>query len=280
MTRRPRHRRDVSYPRMVLTERDRQIILAVHENRFLKRGQIERLFFATTSAANQRLAKLFHHGFLDRLYLPVEIGSAQAVYALDKKGADFVAGEQQVPVGRISWRRKHNRVEFFFLEHTVGVAEVNVALQLATRGRDDVELILWKREAFLPKDRVRDPDDWEEKLPVAPDAFFGIHGPQGRSFFFVEVDMGTENLERVRSKLVAYQEYWRSGTYQERYGVGHFRVLTITTGPQRLANLIDVAAGAGAKNMFLFSTAEAVSRDVLGPIWRKPNTVDPITILD
>lgn len=265
---------------MVLTDRDRTIIEWVYDNRFARRDQIERLFFTTTSAANQRLAKLFHHGFLDRLYLPVAVGSAQAVYALDRKGAEAVAGSRQIPVVQVSWRRKHNRVELFFLEHTAVVTEVNTALVLAARKRGDVEVLLWRREAFLPKDRVADPDDWEAKLPVAPDAFFALGTAEGRSFLFVEVDMGTENLERIRRKIVAYQEYWRSGDYGERYGVGHFRVLFVTTGQLRLEHLLMVASNAGAKNMFLFSLAEAVTRDALGEVWRKPNTEALISLVE
>lgn len=280
MSRVPRNRRVEEYQRMVLTERDREIVAAVYENRFLRRDQIERLFFTTTAACNARLVKLYQHRLLDRLYLPVEIGSSQAVYALDKGGAELLAGKLHVPPSSLGWRRKHNRVEFFFLEHTVGVAELNVAMQVALQKRSDVKLLFFKREGFLQRERVQDPDDWEETLPVAPDAFFGLEQPQGRSFFFVEVDMGTESLKRIRRKLAAYQEYWRSGAYQERYGFRNFRVLVIAEGADRLANLVSTAAELGAKNMFLFALSQNVSVRVLDRIWFKPNTLDPTTILD
>ncbi|MDO9556890.1 MAG: replication-relaxation family protein [Coriobacteriia bacterium] len=181
MSRTPRNKRVLGYPRMILQERDRAIVIGVYENRFLKREQIERLFFATTSACNQRLAKLYQHRLLDRLYLPVDIGSSQAVYAIDRLGAELVAGHHEVPVARINWRRKHNRVEYFFLEHTVGVAEVNVAMQLALRERDDVRLLTWKREAFIHREKVADPEEWDRKLSLIPDAFFGLEGLAGRS---------------------------------------------------------------------------------------------------
>jgi hypothetical protein len=280
VTRVPRNKRVSGFPRMVLTERDKQIVRSVHENRFLKRDQIERLFFTTTTATNGRLLKLYQHHFLDRLYLPVDVGSSQAVYALDRAGVDLVASELGVPKSHISWRRKHNRVEFFFLEHTVGVAELNVALQVALHKREDIELLFWRREVFLPREKVQDPEDWEGRIHLLPDAFFGLALPHGRSFFFVEVDMGTETLERYRRKVVAYQQYWRSGAYHERYGYKNFRVLTIAEGAERLGNLIRVAGGEGAKNMFLFATSRDVSSRVPEPIWFKPNTQHPITILD
>jgi len=63
---------------LVLTERDRAIILSVYENRFLRRDQIQRLFFSKSSlpACNMRLKKLYDHRFLDRLYKPVAVGSS------------------------------------------------------------------------------------------------------------------------------------------------------------------------------------------------------------
>ncbi|PIZ37464.1 hypothetical protein, partial [Candidatus Aquicultor secundus] len=70
MARLPRNRRVKDFQRMVLQARDIAIILAVYENRFLRRDQIERLFFSTTSACNQRLQALYQHKFLDRIYQP------------------------------------------------------------------------------------------------------------------------------------------------------------------------------------------------------------------
>jgi hypothetical protein len=265
---------------MVLTDRDREIIRAVHENRFLRRDQIERLFFSTTAAANARLLALYQHRFLDRLYLPVELGSSQAAYALDVQGATLIAREEHLHLSQVTWRRKHNRVEFFFLEHTVLTAELHVALQVALRGREDISLLEWRRDAFLTREKFPDLEYDERRLIVAPDAFFGLALPEGTAYFFVEVDLGTETLERFRRKIVAYQEYWRSGRYHERYGHANFRVLTIGEGPQRLANLITLAGEEGAKNMFLFAPASEVSARVLGPIWFKPNSLDPTTLLD
>jgi len=280
MPRTPRNRRVLGFPRIILQERDREIILAVYGNRFLRRDQIERLFFTTTSACNQRLIGLYQNHLLDRLYLPVDIGSSQAVYALDKLGAHVVAHHHRVPHTRINWKRRHNKVEYFFLEHTVMVSEVHVALELALREKSDAELLSWRREAFLAKERLVDPDDCDMKLIVASDAFFGLETKEGKSFFFVEVDMGTETLERFRQKLVAYRHYWKSGAYQERYSHKNFRVLTVATGSERTNNLIKVAESVGARNMFLFATAEKMSKNILGPIWYRPITLDPTSILD
>lgn len=195
-------------------------------------------------------------------------------------GVEVVASTLGVGPREIKWKRRDNQVEFFFLEHTVGVSEVNVQLQLALKARDGIELLFWKRESFLPKEKVQDPDHPENRLPLIPDAFFGLEREVGKSFFFVEVDRGTETLERFRKKLIAYQVYWKTGQYQERYNYRNFRVLTVTSGPERLNNLLRVAESVGARNMFLFTVSDLVTVDILGAIWYRPSSLNSTNILD
>jgi hypothetical protein len=277
----PRHKRTKDFQRIVLQRRDVDIVLGVYENRFLRRDQIERLFFNNTSTCNQRLQKLYQHKFLDRIYQPIDFGSSQAIYALDSVGAEVVAAKLGVGKRQINWTRRHNKIEHLFLDHTLGVAEARVGLEMALRYRkdDDVKLLFWKREAFLPREKVQDPYDPEKKLSVIPDAFFGLQTDRGKLYFFIEVDMGTETLERFRTKIVAYREYWRSGKFQSRYTYRNFRVLTITNGVKRLNNLIDTADNSGAKNMLLFTVDKLASSDFLNS-WYKPQSLDPINILD
>jgi len=72
---------------------------------------------------------------------------------------------------------------------------------------------------------------------MIPDAFFGIKATKGRSYFFLEIDMGTESNQRFGRKIVAYRQYRKTRKYTERYGFKSFRVLTVTTSEQRLENL-------------------------------------------
>jgi len=278
----PRHKRTKDFQRMVLQPRDVAIVLAVYENRFLRRDQIERLFFKTTPTCNQRLQKLYQHKFLDRIFQPVDFGSSQAVYALDSVGAEVVAAKIGVGKSQINWTRRHNQIEHIFMAHTLAVSELRVGLELALRLREeeDVKLLFWKREGLLPREKVQDPENPEKRLSVIPDAFFGLETDRGKLFFFVEVDMGTETLDRFRTKIVAYREYWKSGKFSDRYTYRNFRVLTVTNGVQRLNNLIGTAANTGAKNMFLFSVDKLASSDILGASWYRPNSLDPISILD
>ncbi len=276
----PRHKRVKCAPRMKLTERDKKIIVAVYENRFLRRDQIERLFFSNTSACNHRLMKLYQHKYLDRLYKPVDFGSSQAVYALDKRGADVV---QQLGIegNKIRWSRRQNKVEFLFLEHTLAVSEFRVNLELAIRKRGDVQLLFWKRGSKEFYDRVPDPEGKRKYLTVTPDAFFGIKTPEGKSYFFLEIDMGTETNTRFKRKIQAYQQYWKTERYAKSFGFKSFRLLTVTTGSRRLKNLLKTTYDTGGRNMFLFTlTEQIIEETVLKTIWRRPTSGKFISILE
>jgi hypothetical protein len=72
--RRRRDRRDANPPPMRLTDRDREIIEAVCLHRVLRQDQVQALFFGSKSAAQRRLALLYHHGYLARQFLPVRGG--------------------------------------------------------------------------------------------------------------------------------------------------------------------------------------------------------------
>jgi len=258
---------------IVLTERDKAIILSVYENRFMKRDQIQRLYFAGTSvpACNMRLKKLYDHRFLDRLIRPVAVGSKHIVYALDRHGAGVVATTLQVERRSINWNRDHNRVEFLFMEHTLAVSEFKVNLDIAIGETNSLELLFYFRENKGLQARVSDPSGKKKYLVVAPDAFFGIRTERGNSFFFLEVDMGTETLKRFANKIIAYKQYWKSGKYKEAYGFNHFRVLTVAESERRLANLIGVAQEVGAKRMFLFALMSDIqSQNPLSRIWLSP----------
>jgi len=237
---------------MRLTERDKRIVLAVYEHRLLRRDQIERLFFTQTAPCNQRLCRLWQHGYLQRLFKPVSFGSSQAVYALDKLGADLVSAELGIERNRIKWKRKNNQVEMLFMEHTLAINEFYVNLKEFLGQMPDVELLFWQRESKDLMDRVPDPEGKRKHLPICPDAFFAIKTKAGSSFFFLEVDMGTMSLGRFQTKVIAYRQYWKTGLYTQKYGFKSFRVITIANSPRRLDGLERVTRETGAKSMFLF----------------------------
>ena len=59
-------------------------------------------------------------------------------------------------------------------------------------------------------------------------------------------------------RVQAYRVYTESGRCSERYGTRSLRVLTMTVGPKRLANLKRSTEKAGGRQMIWFTTLEQV----------------------
>lgn len=277
-----RKRSNKKIKKMALTARDVMIILSVYENRFLRRDQIQRLHFPDASfvACCVRLKKLYENHFLDRVLKPVTKGSAQAAYALDKRGADVVAAAREIDRHKVRWSRAHNRVEFLFLEHTLGISEFKVCLDLALAGKRE-ELFFYERGDRSHLRRISVPDSKKKHLVVSPDAFIEVQVPKGRYAFFLEIDLGTETLFRFAEKITAFKQYWKSGEYQQDYGLKFFRVLTVAESERRLTNLLQVTGKAGGRRMFLFTTFARIHEvGILEPIWFSPADTEPISILD
>jgi hypothetical protein len=87
-------------------------------------------------------------------------------------------------------------------------------------------------------------------LHPTPDRIFGIRDlerPDGanRKFFMAEMDRGTMPTTRrdlsktsYLRKLVGYAYTYRHDLHAKRYGLSNIRVLTITPGRTRIANII------------------------------------------
>ncbi|MHB1056171.1 MAG: replication-relaxation family protein [Thermoleophilia bacterium] len=275
-------RRNNQIAPMQLMARDVSVILSVYENRFLRRDQIQRLHFAGSSiqATSARLKKLSDHKFLDKLQRAVAGGASQAVYALDKQGADVVAATLQIDRYKVRWKRDNNRVEWLFMDHTLGISEFKVCLDLALARRTE-EIYFYQRGDKSHLRRISVQGAKKKYFVVAPDAFFGIQTERGKYIFFLEVDMGTETLKRFQEKVIAYKRYWKSGKFKEEYGFNAFRVLTVAESEKRLANLIRATQQAGGQRMFDFATfARIQNAGMFERIWFTPVDGEAISIVE
>ena len=265
-----------------LTSRDVEIILSVYENRFLRRDQIQRLHFfgASLQATSARLKKLSDHKFLEKLQKPISGGASQAVYALNKRGADVAAAALEIDRRKVRWNRANNRVEWLFMDHTLGVSEFRVCLDVSLADRRE-ELLFYQRGDRSHLRRISVTGARKKYFVVAPDAFFGIKTGRGKCIFFLEVDMGTETLSRFAEKVTAYKRYWKSRQYTEEYGFNNFRVLTICESDRRLANLRQATGKVGGRQMFLFTNFSAIQQNSpLGSVWLSPFIDLPTSLLE
>ena len=263
---------------MRLTPRDIRLIHAVHRYRVLRRNQVQRLLFPSKNTANERLKLLYQHGYLARRRLPVEYGqgSAQALYMLATRGATLVAEELGLDLAEIDWRRTHNHVSSPFLEHTLMINDVRLAVELASQSQGyAVETWLREEELKARTDRIWIQGEARKKRRVTliPDAYFRLTWRQKRASFYLEADRGTETNGRWAQKVQAYLAYVQSGAYLRRYGSNCLRVLVVTPGERRMANLLRAtsrACAVDAQRLFWFTTLERIKPETVldAPIWQ------------
>jgi hypothetical protein len=107
------------------------------------------------------------------------------------------------------------------------------------------------------------------KNAVIPDALFGLRfNEDEESYFMLEIDRGEMPVERYKNaqrtyfakKMMTYYEANRQQRNVHDLGIPNFRVLTMTTTPERvermLAALDGITEGRGS-NMFLFADQAA-----------------------
>jgi hypothetical protein len=95
---------------------------------------------------------------------------------------------------------------------------------------------------------------------------------------FFEIDRATVTVRPSQwqrrgwvHKIQAYLAYYQSGIFTERYATRSLRILTITTGPERLAHLKEVTEETGGKARFWFTTFELANdphKVLTEPIWQ------------
>lgn len=308
-------------PGLRLTQRDASILMAVYRYRALTTPQIERLFFSegavasagivaavaavegASSVPNQapkpntrcqyRLQLLFRHGYLQRDEQPQKLseGRKPFVYWLGRKGAGVV--EELLDGEELDWKPKERQVSPLFLEHLLATNDVRVAIETAAR-RHNFSIATWLDDRTLKHRQMADvvilhgPQGGAQKASVVPDGYFVLDSGQHLYHHFLEIDLGTETGVATKwgrrdwsRKVQAYLEYYRSGKYQARYKTQGSRILIVTTGERRLANLKTVTEEAGGRSRFWFTTfAQVRHSDVLlAPIWRKAGEEELHTLI-
>src|ERR1700694_5868708 len=162
--RRPRFRRAAEPPPFRLTEDDVEIVRVVARHRLIRSTHIAALVGRSLDRTNDRLMRLFHAGYIDRPraqldYYPT-FGSAPMIYALADRGAQLLIQRDGVDFANVQWSRKNREAGRPFIEHQLEIVDFYVAMQCATRNRNDVRLI--------------HPD---EIVAAFPDQTFTAHNP-------------------------------------------------------------------------------------------------------
>jgi hypothetical protein len=268
---------------MRLTERDRQILEAIHVyDGLLSFSQIQRLFFSCESQAERRLMLLYQHKFVNRPTYDERRRLPEMVYWLDRRGAEIVASLEGTSLSDFAWRKEPR---WFQMEHDLAVNTFRLDLQAACKSSKNITLENWvpESEFWAYPDKVTYTYyDREMKRNIRPDGFFILNTGDHRIRYLLEIDRSTEDNPRfLREKVLPGLAYIRSKAYEERFGHRSGRWLVVTTGERRLRNMLQQARKGDAKGLFYFTTYERINVKsmLVSPIWQRSDRVEPIPML-
>jgi len=254
-----------------LQKRDKSIITAVYQHRYLTRSQIQRLFrMKCVTRINIRLRKLFDHNFLDRHFRPTVTGSSQAVYFLGKNGISIVTNTLKIDDKKI-WRRRRSdlAVKDISLDHNLQVNNFRINLARSIENNHRFELVKWldARDCEYKSDPLQRGKRIITSL--RPDGYFELLYQKEKYAFFVEIDLSTSNYAKLRSKFERYIVFAKKQLYKKKYKRELFYVLVATNSKSR-AEKLHRLAGKLKPEMFWFATLQEIEHDILfGPIWRR-----------
>lgn len=263
-------------PPLQLTHDDIGILRHVAEHRFLRSTHLVQLLQRPRDKVLRRLAALYHNGFLDRPHAQLDQlirgGSAPLIYALGNRAF----GDD----GGVDWTDKNRAAKRPYIEHTLMIADVMVALEVALRHYPSIRLVRaaeiaqhsWTLSATVPGGRA--------PIAVTPDKVFALDFADTgrRNYYVVEADRATMPIARAdpgvssfKKKLLAYHHGHEAQRHVTQWGIPGFRVLTITTSAERMASMLDVVdaiTGGKGSNVFLFAAADQLSAaDPLAFAW-------------
>jgi Replication-relaxation len=275
-------------PRAIrITSRDTTILHNIARCRLITAAQLAQLDGGSAQNVSRSLLALFEHGFVERPIAQTASrflykGSQSTIYGLTRKGARLLR-EQGLDVRRslLDGIDKERGAGWRFLEHTVSITQFLVDLEVAVRPREDLRLL---SRAEVLEDGSRSKRGQQIRIAatirldgivktnaVVPDAVFGLRfNDDEESYFMLEVDRGEMPIERYSNlyrtffakKLLTYYEASRQQQYIHDLGINNFQVLTVTTTPERVDQMLKglnrITEGKGS-SMFLFAHEAALA---------------------
>lgn len=232
------------------SERDKAILQALNDYKYLLTGQVQRLYFrqaisklAALRAANRNLLKLEAWELittLKRRIGGIRAGSGSYVWTLSPVGYRLLAllnKSHEGSTGGTTVRKRQHEPSPAFLQHTLAVAEVAVRL---------TELAANRKIGLL--ERQLESDCWRgftnaggTASTLRPDLYAVTVANGGKANYedhwFIEVDLATESPAVVVRKCEQYLAYMRSGEEQTSSGVFPL-VVWVVPDAKRKASLI------------------------------------------
>jgi Replication-relaxation len=240
--------------RLLLTDRDRQVMAEVLRFGAMTRAQMQRLgLFGSATRAKERLKRLVDAKYLDVRLEPITAGGPRGVYLPGKL----------VTTAPSSHRISHDASGFFLL-HQLALVDIRIAFEQATR------LVIWRSDRELAA----------YKLNVVADAYLEYEHGSATVCAFVEYDRGTETLGRLEQKARHYLDLAYGGKFTKTFNRTYFRVLVVTDTAGRLSNISQTVARLTDRIFRFALLAELQRQGPLASIWRRPGTTTCESLTD
>lgn len=217
---------------IVITERDKCLMVKIANYRALTTEQISRLCFPSLSRTRKRLFQLWRNGYLRRLTKPVRMGngSSMFIYRPSRRGLSLIADIS--PERSKLMKNMHSTASFG--DHMLAVNEFRMCMELASKHSNDLALLTWREGKGL----LMTTHSPIKPVSVIPDAYFVLKRDGKLFHYFLELDRGTADLNRVTHKCQTYLHIWKEKIAHNKFGLNTFRVLFVTSGQQRAVGII------------------------------------------
>jgi len=181
---------------MKITTRDKEIILTLYKQRFLKTGHIEKLFFKSYNRTARRLKELADEGYLKRIRFIRRAGASadEFIYSVGKESISLIAGWTEDSVKNVKGIVLKKQPEgLSFYAHTLAIADTMIMFS-------KIEGAKWWSEL-----------EWRNLIgnsstPI-PDGFVKFEEDGFVENYCVEVDLGTMRTAAFQRKLNRYVNY-------------------------------------------------------------------------
>jgi predicted transcriptional regulator len=265
-----------------MTERGVAILTNIARLRLASAAQLGALDGGSQQNVERTLLALWENGYVERpeaqaAYRRILKRSRSLIYGLTRKGARFLRQHGfDMERSLLDGIDKERGAGWRFIDHSVGISDFFVKLELAARGRKDLRVlerteILEDAPERTKLQRIRLQarialGQTHRTCGVVPDGFFGLHflADETESYFMYEKDRGEMPVMRyknlygtyVAKKLLTYYEASRQRKHLDELGISNFRVLVETTTPDRVEQMLEAVeeftAGRGS-TIFLFT---------------------------
>ncbi|MEV7757846.1 replication-relaxation family protein [Microbacterium sp. NPDC089180] len=221
--------------RLSLSSRDHQILQFLSRHRYATTTHLRDVYFAdhaTATAGTRACVRVLHRLLRDRLVARLERrvggtarGSAASIWYLDAAGERLTRDEDAA-------RRRFASVSTVFLEHTLGVVDVHVALIAQTRRTGtQLECVAIEAEAWRSFFTAHG-----TTTILKPDLYAHLATAEFDDYWYIEWDAGSESIPVVLAKCRTYAAYKATGRAQAEHGVFP-RVLWIVPSQRRAERL-------------------------------------------